>query len=143
MKKKVQPKKRWLTKEEYAEINRLYWDEGWEQGDIALEFLGHSNNGHISRIVNGPPPLSWEVQRSLKSIHSKNYKAPRYKSPYVKKAIQAGRDGDKAKLTFEKAQDIRHIYFQGKHSQVVLAKKYGVHQGQICKIIAGKIWKKL
>lgn len=108
-----------------------------------MEFCGHSNGGNISRIINGPPPMSWEERRSSKSVAIKNYKAPKYKTPHVKKWIQLQRDSDKAKLTFKKAQTIRHLYFQGLHSQWSLAKKFGVGQGQICKIIAGKIWKKL
>lgn len=141
--KKVQPRKRYLTKEEYSEIHRLYWEEGWDQYSIAAEVLGCANQGHVSRIVNGPPPMSWEERRSLKSSCSKSYKAPKYKTPYVKMAIQSGRDGTKAKLSFKKAQDIRHTYFKGKHSQLDLAGMYGVNQSTINRIISGARWKKL
>ena len=142
MKKNVKNTK--LTAKQYAEIQRLYWEEGWAQSDISLEFLGHDNGGHISRIINGPPPMSWEEHRQAKSTYSKNYKAPKYKTPYVKKWIQYGReDTRKTKLTFKKAQEIRHIYFQGKHSQQDLANKYGISQAHTQRIISGKKWKKL
>jgi DNA-binding MarR family transcriptional regulator len=140
MKKKTIKKPVFLTSKQFQEVADLY-DEGYTQPELARQF--NVNQGHISRIINGPPPFSIQESRSARSVAIKNYKAPKYKSPYAKKWIQSGRDSDKAKLTFKKAQTIRHLYFQGLHSQWDLAKKFGVGQGQVCKVIAGKTWKKI
>lgn len=144
MKKKVQPKKPTrLTAKQYAEIYRLYWEEGWAQADISLEFMGHGNQGHVSRIINGPPPMSWEEHRQAKSAHTKSYKTPRYKTPWMKRVVETNRSRSTAKLTFKKAEDIRHTYFKGQHTQMDLAKKYGVNQATICGVVIGRHWKKL
>lgn len=141
MKKKLMKKPVFLSSKQFQEVADLY-DEGYTQPELAQLF--NVAQGHTSRIVNGPPPLSIQESRSAKSLFSKNYKSPKYKTPMVKNWIQYGRgDTSKTKITFKKAQTIRHIYFQGLHSQWELAKKSGVNQSTISQIIAGKIWKKL
>lgn len=45
-------------------------------------------------------------------------------------------------MNFEKAQEIRRAYWAREFKQVELAKRYGVPQGHISKIISGKLFKK-
>jgi hypothetical protein len=45
-----------------------------------------------------------------------------------------------AKLTYQKAREIRRLYAAGQHSQRELARRFGVHQGAIWQILHHKIW---
>ena len=66
------------------------------------------------------------------------------KSEQHKKAISAGKSGDKAwqaKLTWEEVREIRKQYQINKISQRQLAKEYNVSVGTIYKIVFNLSWK--
>jgi len=46
----------------------------------------------------------------------------------------------KHKITIAQVEEMRELYKTGKYSQVELAKRYGIHRGQLSKICNHKAW---
>ena len=47
----------------------------------------------------------------------------------------------KAKLTWDKVREIRKLYKTGNFTNIQMSKMFSVHNSQICRIIANKIWR--
>lgn len=123
----------------FKAIKKLYWDEGYDQYDIGLQFK--CSQSSISRIIRDIyRPI--EVKRKEKQIkYSPNFK-PSPNEPKQAKTLRCMREElPKTKLSVIKAKDIRKAYFSGTNTQVELAKKYKVNQSTVCKLITGQDWK--
>lgn len=132
-------KRHLFTKKEFEQINRMYWEEGYDQYDIAEELK--CNQTTISRILTGRR-LPREVIRKIKQEkYKKNFKAPPEELPRVRKLRCKREELHSTKLTLEKAKSIRKSYFSGEKTQVELAKANRINQSTVCKLIMGENWK--
>ena len=124
---------------DFTRIKHLYFDEGWEQADIALEFKCASSS--ISRIINDVvSPL--EIRRAKKKLqYLPNFKPNSDEPSHIKNLRCQRRRLPTTKLNVNLVKDIRKHYFIGTYNQVELAHKYKVNQSTICGILTGKTWK--
>jgi len=132
-------KKDRFTKKVFKEVNRLYWEEGYDQYDIAEVFK--CNQGSISRIINGLFTPVEERRAVKKQKYSPNYKPSPYE-PGSAKTLRCKRETlHNTKLNVTKAKEIRRAYFAGEKNQCELAKLNNINQSNISRIIAGDKWK--
>lgn len=130
-----------LSLETIQSINEMYWEEGYEQWEIAKAFK--KDQGHISRIVNDKVG-SLEEYLGEKLLHLKKNIKPKANKPKQGKTLRAKRDIlPQTKLSTGKVKQIRQQYFFEGRTQIELAYSYKVNQSAICRIIRGERWKDL
>jgi DNA-binding transcriptional regulator LsrR (DeoR family) len=121
-------------------ISKMYWEEGYEQSEIANAFGKHQ--GVISRIVNNKV-RSIEEFLGEKLLRLKSNIQPNDNEPKQAKALRAKREIlPITKLSTKKVEQIRSKYFSGESTQKELAASYKVNGSTICRIIRGEKWKK-
>lgn len=129
-----------LSVKDYKRINKLYWEKGKFQWEIANEY-GFTNTGSVSKIVNGKTkPLQEYRDARYKQFYRDVVPSPY--EPRQARSLRAKReDLVCTKLNQKQVDAIRKSYYFGKKTQVQLAEKYGVHQRSIFRILSGERWK--
>jgi len=132
---KKSKKRKFMNAEEYNTIKELYWD-GETQNQLAEE--NKCSQPHICRIASGErqPHQVTLFKKEQKLISILRTSKTKTKNTHQRKR-------NTTKLTLKKVQQIRSLYFSGKHTQKELAKMYkgsNVSQSQISRIISGKRW---
>jgi DNA-binding MarR family transcriptional regulator len=118
-----------LCNRDLETIDRLYYDEGYTQKDIAV--MANYDQGGISRIVNGISCPSREnlLAKKLATLHdNRNAYAGNRRLPSSRK------------LTTKSVRLIRRMYFSGGFSQKGLAAIFAVAQSTISRIVRGEKW---
>lgn len=130
-----------FTPQQFDRINKLYWEDGYSQYKIADMF--DCNQSHISRIVRGIA-CSYHCMLTDKLAKLKSNIKPLKHEAVQAKTMRAKRHRlHSTKLTWAKVVRIRKMYFSGKITQKELAKKFGLNQSTISRIISGDKWKEL
>jgi DNA-binding transcriptional regulator LsrR (DeoR family) len=128
-----------LTKQLFKQVDKLYWNEGYEMVDIA-EMI-KVGSGTVSRMLSGKY-IPLEVRRQQKKQqYAANLKAPKVEAIQAKIMRCKREELPSAKLNVAKVKEIRRSYFAGEKDQGQLAKTYKVNPSTICRIITGKKWK--
>lgn len=129
-----------LTHQQFDEINRLYWEEGHHQHDLA-EMYGVSQS-HISRIVNSIA-CSYHCLITNKIRRLEENIVPSKDEHKNAKTLRAKRETlHSTKLSWEKVSRMRKLYFTGRYTEMELAVLFGVNQSTVSLAIQGKNWKK-
>lgn len=115
------------------------WDWNWGkiQGYGTLNRKDKSRWAHIAfyEEVHGPLPKGMVVDHLCRN--------PGCVNPDHLEAVSNAtniRRGAVAKLTMEKAEEIRRLYATGQYAQVQLARKFGVSQPVISKVVLHQSW---
>lgn len=102
---------------------------------VASAFVRGERDGlqvnHKNGIItdNSPENLEWVT--------------PRENTLHAIEVLGKRRDKEnhwKHKITIAQVEEMRELYKTGKYSQVELAKRYGIHRGQLSKICNHKAW---
>lgn len=130
---------RQLTPEQFDQINQLYWEEGYDQADIA-DMFGCTQT-HISRIVRGIA-CSYHCSFIRKIKRLNNNIIPNKNEKPQARTLRARRQNlHSTKLNWDKVSQIRELYFHNRKTQQELASMFGVNQSTISKLIQGRTWK--
>ena len=130
--------KQWLTRQQISQASILYWDEGWEQQEIA-DALGITQ-GHVSQVINGKAgsredTLAKKFVRLMINLQpDKNETLRKIKTRTV------NRSRPTVKLTWRQVSELRASYFIKWSPQWELAEQYGIDRSHVSKIIIGKRW---
>ncbi|UPI12194.1 hypothetical protein [Bacillus phage SBSphiJ2] len=104
---------------------------------VALAFINNPdqltvvNHKNGNKLDNSAENLEWTTQ-SANIKHS-------YNNGLQRRPL--GEIASKAKLTEKDVVDIRNLYAAGKHTQLELAKRFGVSEATISGIITRRYWK--
>jgi DNA-binding transcriptional regulator LsrR (DeoR family) len=132
-------KTNWLDKQTIDLILDFYYEKGYDQHTLAAMFK--VDQGYVSRLIN------MKRRGYQYTLESKFLKLGKNIVPAKDEAIQGKilrsrrQKLHSTKLTWAKVTKIRKAYFFGKITQNDLAKKYGVNQSTISRIIIGLKWK--
>lgn len=147
---------------EVSDLGRLRRTTGWysPMGKIlkprinrygyALVTL-HSNNRRWSVCVHtlvavafhGPRPQGLEVNHKDGNKINNDVRNLEYvtRRENFLHAFRTGLMASVVRIGPEKANEIRRVYATGRFTQKYLAKRYGVSQPSICRVVRGKTWK--
>src|SRR5574338_881761 len=129
-----------LSPGQFIQIKNLY-NQGFSQSKIAKMF--DCNQSHISRILRGQACSYICLIDKTMATFKANVKPAKNESPQAK-TLRAKRNRlFCTKLTWKKVKRLRKMYFSGKYTQMDLAKKFGIHQSTVTRIVRAITWKEL
>lgn len=119
-------------------MTSLYWDEGYDQQDIA-DIYG-TGKSHVSKLLNGKS-TSIEVFIASKIAKFNEAIKHRNEAPQAMILRRKRETLHNTKLTWKDACSIRKLYFSGSNTQVELSIMFGVKQSTISLLLSGAKWR--